>query len=210
MKYEINPHIFRKKLIKIMEEKGYSYVDVYNRMYPDLKVKDNVTGQSARDRARKVYNWTHGGDNPSYPKTIDDVLLLCNALDCDLDYFFTDMEEKTHDKAFICEITGLSENAVEILTNLKANVSIGDYLNYNVGNSNLITKVFCKKDHPLYSINAVLEDNSLLWSLYSYLSLPKQVKNDNIYIGDPANSILLEIAIQLRKLREINIDKQEN
>lgn len=108
-----------------MKKRGMTYKNnqpdpilLYNAFYPhdQLQIIDqngNGFGRSEyTEKTRKFDNWIKG---KSYPKTITDMLQLCNALNCDLDYFFTDMNCTTHDLQFIQDKTGLSENAISNL-----------------------------------------------------------------------------------------------
>lgn len=94
-------------------------IDLYNLLYPTNAItkKDcEIDRQAVTDKTRNIDNWLKG---KNYPKRISDVLELCNALSCDLDYFFTKMSAPTHDVEFISKETGLSTDAIETLKSLK-------------------------------------------------------------------------------------------
>ena len=55
-----------------------------------------------------VQKWEQGKTSPS----LDDFIDLCDFFKCDADYLLARIDEKTHDLAFICEFTGLSEDVV--------------------------------------------------------------------------------------------------
>lgn len=55
--------------------------------------------------ASTIKNWEQGRTWPEMP----DFIRLCNFFDCDLDYLVGRLDEKTHDLAYICSKTGLSE-----------------------------------------------------------------------------------------------------
>lgn len=122
MKYEIELHIFQKKLNQIMIEKGLvnkkgkaDPIKLYNLLYPNSPITEDMLKldrQNCTNMTRNILNWIQG---KNYPKSIKDILSLCNALDCDLDYFFTDMECPTHDLQFIHKETGLSQYSIELL-----------------------------------------------------------------------------------------------
>lgn len=128
MGYEIDLHLFSKKLCSIMKKKKLTNkkgnpcpIALYNLLYPDdiiteVKLKENR--QEATDKTRNIRNWING---KNYPKNISTILSLCNALEIDLNYLFTDMECKTHDVQFIYTKTGLSESNIERLANWKSN-----------------------------------------------------------------------------------------
>lgn len=137
-KYVIDLQLFSQKLCAIMIKKGMVYGDnkpdpiaLYNALYPSDKIEiKNIIGFNRSDymqKVRKQYNWING---KGYPKNITDVLELCNALECDLDYLFTDMPCATHDTQFVQDKTGLSEGAIErlIMWSEEAKLPHRDYL----------------------------------------------------------------------------------
>lgn len=128
MKYEIDLHLFSKKLCSIMKRKKLTDkkgnpcpIALYNLLYPDdIITEDKLKKdrQEATDKTRNIRNWING---KNYPKNISTILSLCNALEIDLDYLFTDMECQTHNTQFIRNETGLSESNIERLANWKSN-----------------------------------------------------------------------------------------
>ena len=122
LKYEINEHIFSKKISAILEKKGMvtkkgvpDAVALYNLLYPDdfiTEEQKSIDPQGTIDKTRRIRNWING---KNYPKTISDILNLCNSLNCDLDYFFTDMVAPTHDIEFISKVTKLTSDSIRYL-----------------------------------------------------------------------------------------------
>lgn len=122
LKYEINIHIFKNKLNTLLLEHGIvdkrgkpDPIKLYNLLYPNDTITEDLIRldrQRVTDKTRSIRNWIQG---KNYPRSIKDILELCNILNCDLDYLFTDMECKTHDIEFIHEYTGLSETAISYL-----------------------------------------------------------------------------------------------
>ena len=80
-----------------------------------LKAKFNVTLDT-------VQNWEQGKSSPS----METLLKLCDFFDCSADYLLGLIEEKTHDLAFICEYTGLSEESIINLD--KLNITTLNYV----------------------------------------------------------------------------------
>ena len=129
MKYEIDTHLFAQKLSALLINKGMKNkkgepdkIALYNRLYPTNAITDEdckKDRQSVTDKTRNISNWLKGNN---YPKRISDVLELCNALNCDLDYFFTSMPAPTHDLYFISHETGLSAQAVNRLIEYDTNI----------------------------------------------------------------------------------------
>ena len=124
MKYEIDVHLFSKKLSSLLikkemiDKKGEpDKIALYNLLYPKNAINDEdckIDRQAVTDKTRNISNWLKGNN---YPKRISDVLDLCNALDCDLDYFFTNMPAPTHDIEFISKETNLSCDAILYIQN---------------------------------------------------------------------------------------------
>lgn len=122
LKYEIDTHLFSNKLSSLLIKKGMinkrdepDKIALYNLLYPTDAITDEdckINRQAVTDKTRNISNWLKGNN---YPKRISDVLALCNALDCDLDYFFTNMPAPTHDLEFISHETGLSSQAANRL-----------------------------------------------------------------------------------------------
>jgi len=122
VKYDIDLHTFSQKLIILMEKyklinkKGRpDTIKLYNMLYPNDKITDELIKkdrQVVTDKTRKIDNWVKG---KNYPKSISEIIALCNAFECDMDYFFTNMSCETHNKQFIHDYTGLSENAINKL-----------------------------------------------------------------------------------------------
>lgn len=124
MKYEIDLHLFSRKLSSLLIHRGMIDSDgnpdkiaLYNALYPNDQISQDLCNkdhQFVTDKTRKIDNWIKG---KNYPGRISDILYLCNVLNCDLDYFFTNMEAPTYDIKFISEEIGLSINSIERLIN---------------------------------------------------------------------------------------------
>lgn len=185
MKYVSDLQLFSKKLCKLMKDKGMTYkndlpdpVLLYNAFYPhdQLQIIDKTGKGFGRseysEKTRKFDNWIKG---KAYPKTINDMLQLCNALDCDLDYFFTDMECSTHDFQFIHDKTGLSEDSIKSLNAL-----------------NTLNEIFpgCQ-DEKFDLINLILQDahnkesfSSLLDLIVGFCRFTISAGSDDLYTVD--------------------------
>ena len=125
-KYVTNLHLFSQKLCAILIDKKMidkngnpDPIELHNLLYPKDLITQNDIEKFGRsyftEKTRKERNWINGAN---CPRTMKDVLMLCNALKCDLDYFFTDMPCTTHDIQFIHDYTGLSQGAIERLSEL--------------------------------------------------------------------------------------------
>lgn len=171
MKYEINQKIFSEKLRKLLKEKKIvnkkgeaNQFALYNLLYPNDKITDKLLETDrpqATIKARKVDNWIKGTD---YPKKPQDMIDLCNCLNCDFDYFFTSMETPTHDLDFISKEIHLSHNAIQ---NIQA---------YDEHIINILDRLITNNDDLL---------KFLLDTLYRYIySSSSTVTIDNSILGN--------------------------
>lgn len=104
----------------------------------------------------------------------------------------------------VCEYTGLSEKAVAVLKNLNS-AAVGSGIDSDVDNNGRQAKglIISSIDLPINILNMLLENVHLLSMVYSYLVLTSDIgENNNVYIGDRANSVLFEIALEMRKIRD--------
>lgn len=83
-----------------------------------------------------VKNWEQ--TNRAIPE-IDTIVRICDFLGCSLDYIFDRIDCKTHDAQFICDFTGLSEEAIFALSKDKENSILGYVVSYLIENGSLIS-----------------------------------------------------------------------
>lgn len=84
-----------------------------------------------------VRNWEQGRKVPEI-KTIE---RLCNEFGCEPDYLLGRMENSTHDIQFICNQTGLSEDAVLALSRLKEDRATIQVLDFLLTNRMILEKI---------------------------------------------------------------------
>ena len=58
---------------------------------------------------KTIQNWEQNACTPNSK----DLIALCKFFNCDMDYLFHNIDCKTHDLQYICDMTGLSENNVK-------------------------------------------------------------------------------------------------
>ena len=97
-----------------MEE--YNIRRTFGKRLKEIRVKRGYKRQQDFADAFKISlvttkNWEQGRRTPE----LVDFTRLCDFLSCDLDYLFGRIDEVTHDLQFICDYTGLSSEAVEVL-----------------------------------------------------------------------------------------------
>lgn len=72
------------------------------------------------DISQAVRSWrSFSKNNANRLPSINQLIQLCNVLDCDMDYFITDQKELRKDIASASEITGLNYENIEKIVNLK-------------------------------------------------------------------------------------------
>lgn len=147
MKYELNEHIFGEKLKNIMIEKGMidkkgkpDKVALYNLLFPNAIITEDLRQQDPQkvvDLTRTISYWLKGN---RYPKTINSILDICNALNCDLDYFFTDLKAPTHDIQFISTQLDISYK------------SVMEIIKYDSEIKKLLDSIICGESDLLYAL----------------------------------------------------------
>ena len=120
-----------------MGDKLYNLKEGFKKGFKRARKEAGYTQQEFADAfsyvtIETVRNWEQGRNIPE----IDTIEKLCGFFNCDLDYLFGRIDYKTHDHEYICETTGLTEKAVEILKLIKRESSgdlpYGTYM-YMVG-----------------------------------------------------------------------------
>lgn len=92
-KQEMKLYSLRNGLGKARKRKGLKQTDLAEKMNVTLKT---------------VMNWEQGIVNPD----LETMMKLSELLECDLDYLTGRLKESTHDIQFVSEFTGLSEEAI--------------------------------------------------------------------------------------------------
>jgi len=109
-------HNFSQKLYKRMENLGFyntkkgtskeAIITLHNLLDPDKPLSYTDIPP------RKYYDWLEGKKAPDKLSTF---MKLCEVLNVDIDYFFTDTEAPTRDIGFIADTLNLSPKAIENL-----------------------------------------------------------------------------------------------
>ena len=117
----MNKELFAERLVALRKQKGYENQNqlaaAYNREFPP-KRKDDSEGNTGSGILGTIKHY----ENPNYlgsPK-LDKVDNICDLLGCDIDYLTGRIDYKTHNLEYISEYTGLSEEAVEIISTGKS------------------------------------------------------------------------------------------
>lgn len=113
--------------------------------------------------------------NPSDPK-LKNLLAMCNLYHCDLDYLTGRIKERTHDLKTACELTGLSEAALEKIVCPELNYPFSKTLSRMIESNrfeNLITN-FRIYFEFLSKLKATDLDDQLPWY---------ELNGDNVVLG---------------------------
>lgn len=134
---------------------------------------------------------------------------ICN---CSYDHLFgSKTKSPDPDIQGVCERTGLTEKSVEILEKMKG-YKVEDAVSYIIEGRKVFSEVKSEMEVPVYSVNFLLKYPGIMGLLYAYLTMDRNDEG-SIFIGDRANSILIELVITLRKMREdfsAENEKQKN
>lgn len=114
----MDKELFSRRLEELRKAKGYSsqykLAEAYELMFPTKRKveSDGNTGYGGILGTIKHY------ENPNYKEsspTLEKVDNICTLLECDIDYLTGRIDYQSHDLQFICQYTGLSPQAVELL-----------------------------------------------------------------------------------------------
>lgn len=97
------------RLRELRKEHGYSQESLAEEL-------------GVNSQAVKAWEKPKGGSDPK----LKNLLAMCELYDCDLDFLIGRIETRKHDIKTVCEITGLSEKAVEKLTKIKPHRDLSD------------------------------------------------------------------------------------
>ena len=115
-------------------------VALYNLLFPNAIITEDLRQQDPQkvvDLTRTISYWLKGN---RYPKTINSILDICNALNCDLDYFFTDLKAPTHDIQFISTQLNISYK------------SVMEIIKYDSEIKKLLDSIICGESDLLYAL----------------------------------------------------------
>lgn len=181
-----------------------------NEIIKDLRKENKMTqtelGTLLNCDRYRIADIERGKSNP----TIEDIKILSKNFNISSDYLLgiSDVKTSNADIKYINDYIGLNETVVEWLSTVNT-YKIGDCINIPVeDDKEVIGKILSEIDMPVYIINLILCNPKLQGLFYSYFTLPKH-QNSNVYTGDIANSVLFEIMILLRKIRNVYQDEYQ-
>ncbi len=181
-----------------------SNMPVYSHRIGGLMEKYSYSNKKLADKIQvsegQIWNILHKeGYNPNIYTFIE----IAKVFNVSTDYLLGLAKEPTTNAELNdwCEYTGLIQSSVEFLMKLN-NYNIGDTIHNPVDSEkDLIGQITCEYDKPMYIINLLLNNPRIIGYIYSYLCIFNDDKS-SVYQGDKGSSILFELMIQLRKLRD--------
>lgn len=94
-----------------------SFKNGFKRARKEAGYTQKTFSEAFRVSIDTVKNWEQGRSVPE----VCTIEQLCDFFKCDMDYLFNQIKCRTHDAQFICEYTGLSQEAVMLLHYLSRN-----------------------------------------------------------------------------------------
>lgn len=127
-----------------------------------------------------ISQWTTGNRKPKYEHLVQ----LCSILDVDIGYLFNEYEEKNVDTHYICQLTGLNEDAVNKLQEIEKT-------NSATGNSDKLSLLIT---HPkfIYLLSLLANNTTGKTDIVSY--------EDSSFILDKKdiiNSVLKDVIVEI-------------
>ena len=171
-----------------------------------------------------VKNWEQGRNVPE----IETLEKLCNFFQCDIDHLLGNIECETHDKQFIHDKTGLSEDAINFLIEENENKdTIGKmilpefFINYDESEKpyiDLINYLLCKKNDTVKLLDYLyqyifrsnfkyyIDDNDCL---HTSVRLTDETEQSwvSYNVSQLSNILLLNINTCLSNIRQKYIEK---
>lgn len=139
--------VFAERLKELRKAAGFTQAELYEKI-------------SGSNESKTIRNWEYGKTMPNG----QDLLKLCEIFNCDCDYLLGRIDAKTHDLQFISEKTGLTEDAIKILNEVKIQATRepdGD-----------LDTIPAKNSLYLATLNQLINlDNNILEDIMQYLYL---------------------------------------
>ena len=175
--------------------KGGKYdLEVFSRNLHELREKrqikkrtvENYTGLNQR-------TITDAESIARDSKTTDfkNVLVLCNYYDVDIDHLFGIIEESTHDMAFICKETGLSEEAVQAIQDMPSDIRT--LLELLITKTKLLDWIYD------YVMTDTKRDGILYSKVLKTIGFAKVIQNEFIPLPDDASDKSIKLFDDMRK-----------
>ena len=150
----------------------------------ELKLDQIELGEQLGISRQTVSNWERGRAYPS----VDDMGRLCGIFNCEIGYLLCEYDCKTKESADVCAVTGLSEEAVNMLIKLNTNEEdalILTVLSYLLGEDDLVfalaaaASAFKTKINQINDIKKHGESYGYIWGDYHRLLDDEEEKLKN-------------------------------
>lgn len=177
--------------------------EIYSRRINDLLFEKQITQEELAKETGvskpTISAWIMG----KYEPKIKGLKSVADYLGVTVDYLIgnTDIRQPNERLQAINRLLGLNQNSIEILSTLNK-YKIGDNILQPVAEKEEVHGIVTSEyDKPTYIINLLLNNSHLLGLFYSYMTA---INDDNkgVYQGDKATTILFEMALEVRKLRD--------
>ena len=194
-----------------------------NRIIKELRTSRNLTQVDVADQLncnrQKIADWERGKSTPS----ADDIVSLTRIFEVSADYLLGITQAATNDKSIqaVCEYTGLSNKAVEVITN---NSTIREILNFFLNSDGRISLNNAYKNAPFTRFcSSLISYKKALNESISFYSeqLSKEIEptkrsidemenilNDESACFDRVNAAEYQIQKAALKLSEIYCEEQ--
>ncbi|MCM1189380.1 MAG: hypothetical protein NC541_08795 [bacterium] len=144
---------FKEKLLKAINTK-YSGIPKHKRRG---KFKDDYCKQASIDRTKfenRFSSWVYRG---FFPET-ENLIIVCNILHCDMDYFLTEQEELRKSVAHAAETTGLDYDTVDKIESYSPEIKqLIDRLVLHTNKDNLLKLLNAILAYSLHSHHAYIK-----------------------------------------------------
>ena len=199
-------YVFFSTQVKIIfgDRKGFLFMIRYNEYNLDVLGDRIRTRRKALNMSQEnlVYAMQDCGcpigrnslsklENNRLPRELSfkEIITLCNILQCDIDYLFNRDSHKTSELKISCELTGLSESAIDILQL------------YNYVNANPQVKI---SRLELLDIMLTKYTHSFSWLLSSIIDYLVQINLENLCLGsNPHGNALINCLESIQSMNEV-------
>lgn len=136
-------------------------------------------------------------ENNKLPRELSfrEIITLCNILQCDIDYLFNRDSHKTSELKMSCELTGLSESAIDILQlykYVKANPQV------EISRVDLLDIMLKKYTH------------SFSWLLSAIMDYLIQINLENLCLGsNPHGNALIDCLESIQSMNEVALNDSD-
>lgn len=198
MKCETEIHINSTNFNERLTTKGLSLFDIYKYLYPK-EAALCTTSNDKNSAIRKIRNWQ---DGYSMPKTVNELLSICELFDCDVEYIIGKQHHFRNASLDAIERTGLDEITIEELSKLSTTEKhiVNALFSRTVGSFNLLKliKEMLFYSHPNAKNNAHISLDSEITSKSKDMEELEKKLNDTEIL----NLLSYKLSIEMQRIIE--------